>query len=90
VRVGGMIAQSHKVPQSDRIAAISRIMNELETLREMYGGTKGHVAASTYAFGIELGECDWLEELHRLLYSVQDSNQEVSINKCSLGQARCS
>ena len=68
--------------QSDRIAAISRIMNELETLREMYGSTQVHPVASTYAFGIELGECDWLEELHRLLYSVQDSPQEVLINAC--------
>lgn len=56
--------------QGERIAAISRVMNELEILRQMYGSTKPQRAPSTYPFGIELGECDWLGELHRLLYSV--------------------
>jgi len=64
--------------QSDRIVAISRIMNELENIREMYGKAKKQPRLTgSYPFGIELGECDWLEELHRLLYSVQDSNQEA-------------
>jgi hypothetical protein len=65
--------------QNDRIAAILRIMNELETLREMYGSTKEPWVPNAYPFGIELGECDWLEELHRLLYGVQDFTQEVLI-----------
>jgi hypothetical protein len=67
------------IAQNDHVTAISRIMSELESLRGMYGSTEEHRGPSTYAFGIELGECDWLEELHRLLYSVQDSNREALI-----------
>jgi len=62
------------IGQSERLVAISRIMNELEAIREMYGGTKETLRVTgSYPFGIELGECDWLEELHRLLYAVQEN-----------------
>ena len=47
---------------SDKLAAISHCMNELEEVRanfRLYPDEK---------ISVQVGECDWLEELHRLLY----------------------
>ena len=45
-----------------RLAAISRCTDELEKMRanfRLYPDEK---------VSVQVGECDWLEELHRLLY----------------------
>jgi hypothetical protein len=46
-----------------RLAAISKCMDELELLRRVYG-----LPNLGERIGVTVGECDWLEELHRLLF----------------------
>jgi hypothetical protein len=47
---------------SDRLERITTCMAELERIRETFG--KNHPQAVI----IQVGECDWLSELHRLLW----------------------
>jgi hypothetical protein len=47
----------------ERLAKIARCTDELARIRGAYG-----LADSGDRIGVMLGECDWLEELHRLLY----------------------
>ena len=50
-----------------RLQEIARCTDELASLRDSYGLSRPGDRA-----GVTLGEMDWLEELHRLLYDLQD------------------
>ena len=54
-----------------RLVAISRCMAELELVRNAQ-------MVSPTAFGL-IGELDWLEELHRLLYGAEKEQQNAGI-----------
>ena len=45
-----------------RLSAISRCCDELEKMRANF------VLYPEEKVSVQVGECDWLEELHRLLY----------------------
>ena len=47
---------------SDRLERITQCMEELERVRETFG--KKHPQAVI----IQVGQCDWISELHRLLW----------------------
>ena len=48
--------------ESNRLSAISRCCAELEKMRANF------VLYPEEKASVQLGECDWVEELHRLLY----------------------
>lgn len=48
--------------ESNRLAAISRCCDELENMRTNF------LLYPEEKVSIQVGECDWVEELHRLLY----------------------
>ena len=47
---------------SDRLERIAKCMDELARIRATFG------KKNPEAVGAQIGQCDWLEELHRLLY----------------------
>lgn len=53
--------------QAFRVAAIDRCMSELDRLRHSRG-----LPDLSDRWGVTIGELDWLEELHRLLYLTGD------------------
>lgn len=55
----------------DRINAIVAVMANLEGIRWWYGKSDSELHQfGFYRFGLEIGECDQICELHRLLYEV--------------------
>jgi hypothetical protein len=55
------------VNQSDRLARIDHCMRELDRLEHSHG-----LPNQNDRWGVSIGELDWLEELHRLLYFGDD------------------
>jgi hypothetical protein len=60
-----LLGPTLKHSPSEQIAAICRCTDELARLRFYYGSED-----QNDRLGITIGEADWLEELHRLLYEV--------------------
>lgn len=61
----GPISRSSPISEervSSRLRSISRCCDELEKMRANF------VSYPDEKVSVQVGECDWLEELHRLLY----------------------
>jgi hypothetical protein len=49
-----------------RLDQITRVMDELERIRQHYGSSNPEVRS-----GITMGELDWTTELHRLIWETE-------------------